>query len=122
VLEAYLAALEAGNCDTAGQLVGAYAPHTWTDLLCGGETRVTGFRILGDPYVILANEVGIDTVISTTGGAHGVPIGGEIYFDFSVQQETGGAWRIVDWWAGPRVNPSRLPYSTPTGDSATATP
>ena len=48
VLTVYLGALQAGNCDLAGQLVGTYSSHTWNDALCGGVTRITGFKIPGD--------------------------------------------------------------------------
>lgn len=122
VLAAYLGALRAGDCDTAGQLVGQYSSRTWHDALCGGVTHVTGFRILGQqPDVTVPNGMLVNTVLTTTGTAAGLPPG-DISFHFVLQPVGTAAWRIVDWLPGIPLDPSWRPYPTPTAIPVVVTP
>lgn len=120
VLTVYLGALQAGNCDLAGQLVGTYSSHTWNDALCGGVTRVTGFRITGDRGLpqVGSNEVLIQAILTTTGTSAGLPPG-ETTFTFGLQPVGTALWRLVDWYPGAPLDPSWQPFPTST---STATP
>jgi hypothetical protein len=109
VLDAYLRALQAGDCDTAGKLTipRLFGP-SMVDLC--GVTGVPAFSVLGDPVVVDPDTVRMRVSLAITGTNHGLAAG-EITFTYFLQQQPTGAWRIVD--GGPHIPPSMLPLPTP---------
>ena len=111
VLSAYLSALQARDCDAAEQFVGSFV-YRWNDALCGEFTYITGFKIIGLPQVLQPNSIRQNTVLTITGG--GIYPPGDTSFGFELQQQTGGAWRIIEALPGPPLPPNTpLPFPTP---------
>jgi len=93
VLDAYLQALRAGDCETASRLT---LPVLFGDGHLCGATRVIAFSIDDrDPFWHTGNEVGFVTWLTTTGTAGGLPAG-EIAMGYMLQQQSSGAWRIIE--------------------------
>ena len=113
VLDAYLSALVAGDCDTAGQFVGSVVYNWGGDAFCGGITRVTGFRVLGEPGRLGFNMLAFSVALTTTGTTRGLPPG-EVGSGVVLQQQSSGAWRVVQAYPGGPLSPSMLPTSPPT--------
>lgn len=110
VLDAYLRALQAGDCRTASQLTNPLVLNKEYVDLCA-VTRVTAFSILGDPAVVDPYTVRLRASITITGTANGI-LPGEIAETFFVQQQPSGAWRIIEGYLA--VPPSMLPpFPTP---------
>jgi len=112
VLDAYLRALEAGDCDTARALTDPpfYSPSMID--LCG-LTGVTRFSIEGDPVIVSPIMVRLRASMTIT-GMRAIPAG-EISFTYFLQQVRSGAWRIVD--GGPHLRSS--PDSPPPVQATT---
>jgi hypothetical protein len=108
VLDAYLSTLVAGDCDTAGKFVGSPVYNWGGDAFCGGITRVTGFRVLGEPGRLGLNMLAFSVALTTTGTSHGLPPG-PAAFGFVLQQQSSGAWRVVEGYGGGPLSPSMLP-------------
>jgi hypothetical protein len=113
VLDAYLSALVAGDCDTAAQFVGSSVYNWGGDAFCGGITRVVAFKILGEPHRLGLNMVVLSTALTTTGTTRGLPPG-EAAFGFVLQQQSSGAWRVVEGYGGGPLSPSMPPTPPPT--------
>jgi hypothetical protein len=112
VLDAYLRALQAGDCGTADQLVDPLFFGTWNEALCGDITRVTGFAVVDGPVVWRqANEADFTATLSFTGGTHGLSAG-EVTFRFTLRQQSSGKWRLVQADEQP-VLPIVPPRSSP---------
>jgi hypothetical protein len=98
VLDAYLAALQAGNCHGARALATpGFADGT--EVYCNGM-RVTGFNIPSDSAQINDSEVEFALDLTTSGGNETVPDGTHTWF-FSLVRKAGGAWRVQGGGAGP---------------------
>lgn len=110
VLDAYLRALQAGDCRTVSQLTNPLVLNKEYVDLCA-VTRVTAFSILGDPVVVDPDTVRLRATITITGTANGI-LPGEITETFFVQRQLSGAWRIIGGYLA--VPPSLLPpFPTP---------
>jgi hypothetical protein len=108
VLSAYLSALQARDCDAAEEFVGSVV-YRWNDTFCGEWTYITDFRITSDPRWWGINERAVDTVLTIIDPPTGRPAG-QFSVLFQMQQQTSGAWRIIDAHPGGPV----LPQLTPT--------
>jgi hypothetical protein len=108
VLAAYLSALQARDCEAAEEFVGSVV-YRWNDTFCGEWTYITDFRITSDPRWWGINERAIDTVLTIIDPPTGRPAG-QFSVTFQLQQQTSGAWRMID--AHP-LGPV-LPQLTPT--------
>jgi hypothetical protein len=109
VLDAYLRALQAGDCRTVSQLTNPLVLNQEYVDLCA-VTRVTAFSIQGDPVVVDPDTVRLRATITITGTANGI-LPGEIAETFFVQRQPSGAWRIIEGYLG--VPASMLPLPTP---------
>jgi hypothetical protein len=109
VLDAYLRALQAGDCDAASELtIPRLFGASMVDLC--DVTGVTAFSVLGDPVVVDPDTVRMRASLAITGTDHGLAAG-EITFTYFLQQQPTGAWRIVD--GAPHIPPSMIPLPTP---------
>ena len=100
VLDTYLRALVAGDCDTGSKLAtGAFKGRGYGNLC--GETKVTAYRILGAPAQPNSDERVFATTLTTTGTADGTVPAGQIAWFFTLRQQTGGSWRIAGGGSGP---------------------
>lgn len=109
VLDAYLRALQAGDCGTASQLTNPLVlGNDYVDLCA--VTHVTAFSILGDPVVVNPETVRLRASITITGTANGI-LPGEITGTYFIQQQPSGAWRIIATYIA--TPPSMLPLPTP---------
>lgn len=109
VLDAYLRAVQAGDCDTAEQLTDPLMFGPSMVDLCG-VTGVTAFSVVGDPVVVDPDRVRMNASLTIT-GTSGISAG-EISFTYFLQQQGSGAWRIVD--GGAHIPPSMLLLPTAT--------
>jgi hypothetical protein len=98
VLDAYLTAIQAGNCEGARALATPKFSDG-TDSYCRG-LRVTGFGALLDPAQLNANAVEFSLDLSTSGGDETVPDGWHTWF-FSLVRRAGRAWRVDGGGGGP---------------------
>jgi len=106
VLDAYLRALQAGDCGTASQLtMPLVLGKNYVDPC--GVTGVTAFSVAGDPYVVSPVEVGFLVTLTITGTADGLPAGVITWF-YTLQEQPSGAWRVVGGGTG-KMSPSMLP-------------
>lgn len=98
VLDAYLTALQSGNCDGARAL----ATQEFLDETEGycSRVRVTGFRVFADPATIRDGEVEFALSLRTSGGDETLPDGSHIWF-FSLVRQAGGGWRVQGGGSGP---------------------
>lgn len=94
VFDAYLRALEAGDCNTA-HLLGdrQLLSGSFVDLCT--TTHVIDFAILGDPVVESPYRVRVKAIVTTTGFSSGVGPG-QIAAVYWLQHQSSGAWRISD--------------------------
>jgi hypothetical protein len=112
VLDAYLRALVARDCDVADQLVFPLFYGRWNDGLCRGEVRITGFKVTSSPITFgQPSKVTLGATLQFTGGTNGIAAG-EVHFVFELQQIPGEAWRLVDAHESPVV-PINVPPSSP---------
>jgi len=99
VLDAYLKALEAGNC-AAGKVLSTATFTASNGDLCGA-TIVSGYRVLGDPAAPNSTEVVFATTLTISGTSdHSVPPGDITWF-YSLDRQPSGAWRLVGGGSGP---------------------
>jgi hypothetical protein len=98
VLDAYLTAIQAGNCEGARALATPKFSDG-TDSYCRG-VRVTGFGALVDPAQPNTSEVEFSLEVKTSGGDQTVPDGWHTWF-FSLVRQAGGAWRVDGGGDGP---------------------
>ena len=99
ILETYLIALAAGDCEV-GQALGAVAFADGSGDLCG-KTDVSSFVILGEPAQPTDGAMVFTTHLVTTGTGDGtVPAGGITWF-FNLQRTATGGWRIFSAGSGP---------------------
>jgi hypothetical protein len=98
VLDAYLTAIQAGNCEGARALATPKFSDG-TDSYCRG-VRVTGFGALVDPAQPNTSEVEFSLKLKTSGGDQTVPDGWHTWF-FSLVRQAGGAWRVDGGGDGP---------------------
>jgi hypothetical protein len=98
VLDAYLTAIQAGNCDGARALATSDFGDG-TRAYCDGM-RVTGFDVFSDPSQISEREVEFALSLATAGGDETLPDGSHTWF-FSLTREAGGAWRVHGGGSGP---------------------
>jgi hypothetical protein len=99
VLDAYLHALVAGDCNTGRQLAtGSFGKGSGE--LCG-DAHVTAYRIDGEPARPSADEVVFSTSLITDGSNDGSIQPGEIIWFYSLDRQSNGAWRIVGGGSGP---------------------
>ena len=99
VLDAYLRALVAGDCDTERRLV------TATFVKSNGElcsvTRVSAYRIEPSSAASSSNEVVFATVLTTTGSDDGTIRPGEVAWFYSLDRQPDGSWRLDGGGSGP---------------------
>ena len=109
VLDAYLRALQAGDCGTASQLTMPLVLGKDYIDLCA-VTRVTAFAIPGDPVVVNFDTVRLTATIRITGVPPSISAG-QITWFYSLQRQTSGAWRVIDGFGS--IPPSMLTLPTP---------
>lgn len=109
VLDAYLRAVQAGDCDTAEQLTYPLMFGPSMVDLCG-VTGVTAFSVVGDPVVVDPDKVRMNANLTITGTS--AISAGEISFTYFLQQQGSGVWRIVD--GAGHIPPSMLLLPTAT--------
>ncbi len=99
VLESYLRALVAGDCNTGRKLAtGTFAKGNGE--LCG-VTRVTAYQVQAEPAHPSSDEVVFATTLTTTGTAdHSIQAGRMVWF-YSLDRQPDGSWRIVGGGSGP---------------------
>lgn len=98
VLDAYLTALQSGNCDGALALATQdFADQTRA--YCSG-VRVTGFRVVSNPAAVSEAEIAFGLSLTTSGGDETVPDGSHPWF-FSLVRQADGAWRVQGGGSGP---------------------
>ena len=98
VLDAYLQALQTGDCATGRQFaLQSFAKGNGE--LCG-DLRVSASRF-GDPATPSGTEVVFATTLTTEGSRDGsVPAGDVIWF-YTLDRQPSGAWRITGGGSGP---------------------
>jgi hypothetical protein len=99
VLDAYLRALVAGDCNTGRQLA-TESFGKGSGELCG-NARVSAYRIDGEPARPSADEVVFSTTLTTAGSDDGSIEPGEIIWFYSLDRQPNGSWRIVGGGTGP---------------------
>jgi hypothetical protein len=98
VLNAYLGALQAGDCDAASRLATpGYARETVA--FCGG-VRVTAFSVYSNPAILGDNEIEYGLSLTTSGGDETLPDGSHTWF-YSLVRPSGGPWRVEGGGGGP---------------------
>jgi hypothetical protein len=98
VLDAYLTALNAGDCQTARALV----TSTFTignGELCGA-VRVSAYRVNPTPATPADGEVIFATTLTTSGDGVSIPAGDVSWF-YDLLRQPSGTWRIVGGGSGP---------------------
>ena len=98
VLDTYLRALLAGDCDTGGKLATA-SFRKGNGELCG-LTRVTAYRIDGSVQPS-PNEVVFSSRLTTTGTDDHSIVPGEMIWFYSLQRQPDGSWRLAGGGSGP---------------------
>lgn len=99
VLDAYLRALQAGDC-AAGRALGTATFRPGNGELCGA-TKVSAFRVTGDPATPSSDEVVFATVLTTSGSSDGSVPAGDIIWFYSLDRQPNGAWRLAGGGSGP---------------------
>jgi len=108
VLDAYLRALQAGDCDTASQLtMPLVLGKDYVDLC--GITRVTAFSVV-DSIAVNPGTVRLTATLTITGVPPGISAG-KMFCLYLLQRQTTGAWRIIDVFKS--IPPSMLTLPTP---------
>jgi hypothetical protein len=98
VLDAYLKALNGGDCQTARALV----TSTFTvgnGELCGA-VRVSAYSVNPTPATPPDGEVIFATTLTTSGDGVSIPAGDVTWF-YDLVHQPSGAWRIVGGGSGP---------------------
>lgn len=99
VLDAYLRALRAGDCDTGRKLATATFVKGNGELC--GATHVSAYQINPEPARPSPDETVFGTTLTTTGTADGSIQAGEITWFYSLGRQPDGSWRIVGGGSGP---------------------
>lgn len=100
VLERYLAALAAGECD-AGRRLATATFTTGNGELCG-HADVTAYRLdPGMPAQPSANEVVFSVQLTTGGTDDGSVRPGQTLWFYSLARQPNGAWRLTGGGTGP---------------------
>lgn len=99
VLDAYLRALQSGDC-SAGRALGTPTFRPGNGELCG-DAEVSAFRVVGDPATPNNDEVVFATRLTTSGSHDGTVPAGEIPWFYSLDRQPNGAWRLVGGGTGP---------------------
>jgi hypothetical protein len=99
VLEAYLRALQTGDCGT-GRTLTVSPFGRGNGELCD-DTRVASAAIDGDPATPKADEAVFATTLVTTGTGDGSVHPGEITWFFDLRRQQSGAWRLAGGGSGP---------------------
>jgi hypothetical protein len=98
VLDTYLRALLAGDCDTGGKLA-TESFSKGNGELCG-LTRVTAYRIDGSVQPS-PDEVVFSSRITTTGTDDHSIVPGEMIWFYSLHRQPDGSWRLAGGGSGP---------------------
>jgi hypothetical protein len=99
VLDAYLRALEAGDC-VKGQRLATLTFVKGNGELCG-DTHVSAYEIGPEPARPSSEEAVFAATLTTTGTADGSIQAGEIIWFYSLRRQADGSWRIVGGGSGP---------------------
>ena len=99
VLDAYLRALVAGDCET-GRALATATFREGNGELCGA-VDVTAFRVDGGPLRPSPDEAVFSTTLTTTGSDDGSIKPGETIRFYSLGRQPNGSWRIVGGGSGP---------------------
>lgn len=99
VLDAYLRALVAGDCDTGRKLVTTTFVKGNGELC--GDTQVSAYRIQPEPARPSADEAVFATTLTTSGTADRAVQAGDIIWFYSLDRQPDGSWRIVGGGSGP---------------------
>ena len=99
VLDTYLRALVAGDCDTGRKLATATF-RIGSGELCG-SAHVTAYRIETGQAHPSPDEVVYSAILTTTGSDDGSIEPGEILWFYSLDRQPSGSWRIVGGGTGP---------------------
>ncbi|WP_157598381.1 hypothetical protein [Phycicoccus sp. Root101] len=98
MLDTYLRALVAGDCDTAHSLAAA----TFTSgngELCG-DVKVSSFSLRGEPATAGPDDVEYGSVLVTDGSGDGSIPRGDVTWFYELERQ-GGAWKLVGGGSGP---------------------
>lgn len=98
VLNAYLGALQAGDCQAAHALATSTFVRGNGDL-CGVLT-LTAYTLAGKPAQPGDGEVIFSTALTTEGGDGSMPDGRHTWF-YSLMKQPSGDWRLVGGGSGP---------------------
>ena len=98
VLDTYLRALLAGDCDTGGKLA-TESFRKGNGELCG-LTRVMAYRIDGSVQPS-PNEVVFSSRLTTTGTPDHSIVPGEMIWFYSLHRQPDGSWRLAGGGSGP---------------------
>jgi hypothetical protein len=99
VLDTYLRALVAGDCDTGRKLAAGAFARGHGDL-CGGA-KVTAYRIDPVPARPSPNDAVFHTYLTTNGSDDGSILPGDQGWFYSLSRQANGPWRIVGGGTGP---------------------
>lgn len=99
ILDAYLRAFQAGDCQSGRQFV-TDTFNKGGGELCG-ETRLQSHSIVANPARPSNHEVEYATSLVVTGTADGSVPAGELTWFYDIVQQANGAWRIVGGGSGP---------------------
>lgn len=99
ILDTYLRALVAGDCDT-GRKLATDTFRKGNGELCGG-TRVTAYRIDPVPARPSPEEIVFSTNLTTSGSDDGSILPGELGWFYSLDHQPNGSWRVVGGGSGP---------------------
>jgi len=98
VLEAYLRALQDGNC-AAGRVLGTPAFRGDGDLC--GETTVSAWTVNKEFDGSQPGETEFNTTLTTTGTSDGTIAPGDETWFFSLHKQPNSAWRLDGGGSGP---------------------
>jgi hypothetical protein len=99
VLDTYLRALLAGDCDT-GRKVATQSFAKGNGELCG-DTHVTRYRIDPGAARPSSDEIVFSTHLITSGTDDGSIESGEMMWFYSLTRQSDGSWRIAGGGSGP---------------------
>lgn len=101
VLDTYLRALAAGDCETGRKLgAGMFLAGDDGDLC--GQTRVTAYQLApGEPAHPNASEDVFAVELTTTGSDDGTIRPGGLAWFYSLDRQPDGTWRITGGGSGP---------------------
>lgn len=98
VLDTYLRALVAGDCESARQLATATFTVGNGDLC--GQTTVSAYEVNPTPAGTGAETV-FSTTLTTSGTGDGSIAAGRLTWFFTLDQQPDGAWRLAGGGTGP---------------------